>query len=102
MRRSGEREVRFRDRQRLDVSNIVAHQIEENNRKQNPPQPGIKSTVLNVYAKSGEQAAWEALQEYNKKLSGDGFTLEMLEQWIGEYHAKQPNRGMGKDDGSYR
>lgn len=59
---------------------------------------GIKSSVLLVYAEKGKLAAWQALQEYNKKLSGQGFTLEMLEQWIGEYESRQPKK-VEKDDG---
>ncbi len=54
-----------------------------------------------VYAEKGKLAAWQALQEYNKKLSGEGFTLEMLEQWIGEYEKRQSQR-MEKDDGRDR
>lgn len=59
---------------------------------------GIKARVLLVYAEKGKLAAWQALQEYNKKLSGQGFTLEMLEQWIREYESKQPKK-VEKDDG---
>lgn len=95
-------EIKRRITQADNVRKKVGDEIDyENWKKRQGPktrQLGIKATVLKVYAEKGKLAAWQALQEYNKKLSGQGFTLEMLEQWIGEYEERQPQR-MGKDDG---
>lgn len=67
-------------------------------KRNDTPRPGIKTSVLMVYSVKGKLAAWQALQEFNKKISGQGFTMEMLEQWIGEYENRQAQR-IGKDDG---
>lgn len=95
-------EIRRRVSQAKQIRREVGEQIDYENwkKRQGPknPQLGIKATVLKVYAEKGKLSAWQALQEYNKRLSGEGFTLEMLEQWIGEYEERQPQR-MGKDDG---
>lgn len=90
-------EIRRRVSQAKQIRREVGEQIDYENwkKRQGPknPQLGIKATVLKVYAEKGKLAAWQALQEYNK-----GFTLEMLEQWIGEYEKKQA-QGVWKDDG---
>ena len=96
--RNGERA----QQQKRHYSEIVGRSIDvEFYRKEKTPKPGIKTRVLMVYIEKGKLAAWQALQEYNKKLSGDGFTLEMLEQWIGEYEKRQ-NQRAGKDNGCDR
>lgn len=85
--------------QKKDFSNAANIQIAKEIRREiRIPKPGVKSSVLMVYTEKGKLAAWQALQEYNKKLSGQGFTLEMLEQWIGEYEKRQ-NQRAGIDDG---
>ena len=81
------------------VDRIIDNEIY---RKEHSPKLGIKASVLIVYAEKGKLAAWQTLQEYNKKLSGEGFTLEMLEQWIGEYEKKQQSQRVEKDDGFNR
>lgn len=90
-------EIRRRVSQAKQIRREVGEQIDYENwkKRQGPknPQLGIKATVLKVYAEKGKLSAWQALQEYNK-----GFTLEMLEQWIGEYEKKQA-QGVWKDDG---
>ena len=89
-----------REEQRKSRSERINIDIyKDYSKKEYIPKLGIKSTVLNVYAEKGKLAAWQALQEYNKKLSGDGFTLEMLEQWIGEYEKRQQSQKVEKDDG---
>ena len=92
---------KMRQEQRRKYSNRVNinFDAEENRKKEHTPKLGIKSSVLIVYAEKGKLAAWHALQEYNKKLSGEGFTLEMLEQWIGEYEKKQQSQRVEKNDG---
>jgi len=102
MERFGGKEAEFRVAQKNYISRAIGHQIDRDNRKHNQPQLGIKRIVLNMYTEKGEQAAWEELQKFNEKLSGNGYTLEMLKQWIGEYNNKQQNRGMKKDDGCDR
>ena len=85
--------------QKKDFSNATHTSIASDIRRENRvPKPGIKSNVMMVYIEKGKLAAWHALQEYNKKISGEGFTLEMLEQWIGEYEKRKAQR-VGKDDG---
>ena len=85
--------------QKKDFSNATHNDIDRDIRRENrTPKLGIKSNIMIVYIEKGKLAAWQALQEYNKKLSGQGFTLEMLEQWIGEYEKRQ-NKRVGKDDG---
>ena len=89
----------FAVQQKRDFSNTIHNEIDkEIRRRTNTPQPGIKSNVMMVYREKGKLAAWKKLQEYNEKLSGQGFTLEMLEQWIGDYEKRQ-NQRVGKDDG---
>ena len=84
--------------QRVNYSYKVGMQIDSEHYKSNkPPKPGVKSTVIKEYIEKGKLAAWQILQEYNKKISGEGFTLEMLEKWIGEYEEEQAQR-TGKDD----
>ena len=91
-----------RDEQRKLSSEIINTGIYKNySSKEHTPKLGIKSSVMIVYAEKGKLAAWQALQEYNKKLSGEGFTLEMLEQWIGEYEKRQSQR-MGRNSGCDR
>ena len=92
--------------QSIEFAKIISHQIDAethrmNNPKTNTPKLGIKSSVMIVYAEKGKLAAWQALQEYNKRISGGGFTLEMLENWIREYEKSQPQR-MENDDRSDR
>lgn len=85
--------------QKKDFSNTENTRIaSEIRREVRAPKLGIKSNILIVYAEKGKLAAWQELQEYNKKISGEGFTLEILEQWIGEYEKRQSKRA-GKDDG---
>ena len=85
--------------QKKDFSNTTNTYIASDIRREvRTPKLGIKSNVLMVYAEKGKLAAWQALQEFNKKLSGEGFTLEMLEKWIGEYEKRHKQRA-GKDDG---
>lgn len=74
---------------------IEKEQLQKNKKE---PQLGIKFKVMLVYAEKGKLSAWKELQEYNNKLSGEGFTLEMLEQWIDEYEKKQSQKNE-KDDG---
>jgi len=79
------------------VSDLIHKDIYK--KEQPTPKPGIKSRTISVYVEKGKLAAWQFLQKYNEEnLSGNGFTLEMLEQWIGEYEKKQSQRA-GKDDG---
>jgi len=85
--------------QKKDFSNTTHNEIDRAIRGETRvPKLGIKSNVMMVYIQKGKLAAWQALQEYNKKISGEGFTLEMLEQWIGEYEKRQAQR-VGKNDG---
>ena len=85
--------------QKKDFSNTTnTYIVSDIRREVRAPKPGIKSSVLMIYAEKGKLAAWQKLQEYNKKLSGEGFTLDMLEQWIKEYEKRQIKR-TGKDDG---
>ena len=85
--------------QKKDYSRLEGIYIDvENRREIRIPKPGVKSSVMMIYIEKGKLAAWQALQEFNKKLTGQGFTLEMLEQWIGEYEKKQGQRA-GIDDG---
>lgn len=92
-----------RDEQRRFSFEIINTDIYKNySSKEHTPKLGIKSSVMIVYAEKGKLAAWQILQEYNKKLSGEGFTLEMLEQWIGEYEKKQQSQRVEKDDGFNR
>ena len=93
----GVTEGRRAQQQKKYCSDRVARDIDkEINRKVQAPQLGVKASVITVYVEKGKLAAWQALQEFNKKLSGNGFTLEMLEQWIGEYEKRQCQRA-GKD-----
>ena len=91
-----ERNRRIFEEQSRIIECDLYHQKRDKNKKL-----GIKSSILLVYVEEGKLAAWQALQEYNKKLSGQGFTLEMLEQWIGEYESRQPKK-VEKDDGPDR
>lgn len=70
------------------ISNLI---YDEDKRKMNAdrkPVLGVKASVLNVYVEKGKHAAWEALQERNKKLEGVEYTLEILEKWIEDYEKK--------------
>ena len=79
------------------VSGLI--HLEIHKKEQQAPVPGIKSRTISVYVEKGKLAAWQFLQEYNKEnLSGDGFTLDILEKWIGEYEKTQSLKA-GKDDG---
>ena len=79
------------------VSNLIHNEMYK--KEQYTPKPGIKSRTISVYVEKGKLAAWQFLQEYNREnLSGNGFTLEMLEKWIVEYEKTQLQKA-GKDDG---
>jgi len=85
--------------QRKNFSARINIEIDkEITKKHYTPKLGVKASVMKIYIEKGKLAAWEALQEFNKKLTGQGFSLEMLEQWIGEYEKKQVQRA-GIDDG---
>ena len=92
-----EKAIKQAQRYSAKVSSLMHKDIQR--KEQQAPQPGIKSRTISVYVEKGKIAAWQFLQDYNKKnLSGDGFTLEILEKWIGEYEKQQSSRA-GKDDG---
>ena len=88
----GARKIVKAVQQRKDYSHIseaiIDEQIRRKEKSNKKPVLGIKASVLNVYEEKGKHAAWEALQERNKKLEGVEYTLEMLEKWIEEYEKR--------------
>jgi len=89
---------RLYDRKKVQIHSEKVHRdIWKANKKVPVPVLGTKSTIMIIYAEKGKLAAWRALQEYNQKLSGVEYTLEIFEKWIEEYESKQV-RGKAKDD----
>ena len=85
--------------QRCNYSDVVGNLLNSQKyRKKSEPKPGIKVRVIEIYAEKGKLEAWQFLQKYNNEyFDGNGFSLEMLEQWISEYENRIVQKA-GKDD----
>ena len=70
------------------INQLIDNEIRKKNKVTQKSVLGIKASTLNICEESEKHAAWEALQERNKKLEGVEYTLEMLEKWIEEYEKK--------------
>ena len=72
--------------QKKDFSNTTNTYIASEIRKEiRDPKPGVKSNILMIYIEKGKLAAWQALQEYNKKHSAKkdapAYTRHPPRQW---------------------
>ena len=91
------------DRKKVQIHSEKVHRdIWKANKIIPEPVLGTKATIMMIYAQKGKLAAWQALQEYNQKLSGVEYTLEMLEKWIEEESRRRKVPGKAKDDDDAR